>query len=59
MNGPRHPAGPAPARVDESGHHFDPQFVEIFVQVEREFAEIARFLSDDKAFSPPRAAAAS
>lgn len=45
--------------VGESGRHFDPQLVEIFLQVEPEFAEIARFLSDDDTFSLRRAAASS
>lgn len=43
----------------ESGRHFDPQLVRIFLEVEQEFAEVSRFMSDDAAVSPPQAAVAS
>jgi response regulator RpfG family c-di-GMP phosphodiesterase len=43
----------------ESGRHFDPQLVRIFLEVEQEFAEVSRFMSDDPAVSPPQAAVAS
>lgn len=43
----------------DSGRHFDPQLVDIFLEVEPQFAEISRLMSDEVDVSPRPVAGAS
>lgn len=43
----------------QSGRHFDPKLVEVFLEIEHEFPDVSRFLRDDAEVNLPRAAAAS